>query len=280
MKFENEKDVKSIYRETRKLLKIKSGGPPKTFLKDGRLIRSPLKLAAIQLEFYNNKIQALMRSLPATQGDPLRYLRVALQRWNRSSTIQSFEFREVSTLETVEMISKLGNTTACGLDEVDARAIKLVAESLTLPIKHMINVSLLDGKFANKWKIAKTIPLLKNNDMDKLSPSSYRPVALLSTISKVVERAAQVQLLNFFEKTEQINPNCHAYRQGLSTTSTLIQIMDGLYEATEERKISSLMTVDQSCAFDCVQHKLLLEKLRHVQSGRKCCGVDQELPII
>ena len=100
-----------------------------------------------------------------------------------------------------------------------------------------------------------------------------RPVALLSTISKIVERAAQVQLLEYLETTGQMNANCHAYRQGMSTTTTLIQVMDKLYGAVEDRKISEIMALDQSCTFDCVRHTLLLDKLRLYSIDEKATGL-------
>ena len=62
--------------------------------------------------------------------------------------------------------------------------------------------------------------------------------------------------------TEHLNVNCHAYRQGLSTTTTLIQIMDELYGAADDKKVSSLMATDQYSAFDCVRHELLIRKLK------------------
>ena len=199
---------------------------------------------------------------PQTQRNPLEYLELALQRWKNKQKVPVFKFREVTTQETVKMIGKLGNTTACGLDEIDAHSIKLAADSLILPIKHLVNTSLCQARFANQWKISKTIPILKDKNLDKTCPSSYRPIALLSTISKVVERAAQIQLLAHFENSGQFNPNSHGYRQGLSTTTTLIQLMDGLYTAADNKMISSLMATDQSSAFDCVRHTLLVKKLK------------------
>ena len=141
------------------------------------------------MDYFSDKIKKLMGRLPA-QDDPMIYLRMALQRWKKKDNFPGFNFREVTTSETLRMIGKLGNSTACRLDELDGHAIRLAVEILVLPIKHIINTSLTEARFANKWKISKTIPLLKNKDLNKLSPSSYRPVALLSTISKVVERAA------------------------------------------------------------------------------------------
>ena len=77
------------------------------------------------------------------------------------------------------------------------------------------------------------ILLLKASDMDRLSPVSYRPVAILPTILKLVECAAQSQLLDFLESTKQFYPSSHAYRTGHSTTTSLIEVMNRIYETVD-----------------------------------------------
>ena len=149
------------------------------------------------MEYFTSKIEKLMRILTGHYGDPLDFLRKALQRWEGEGKFPEFKFREVTTTETIKLIGKLGNTTSCGLDTIDAMSVKLATTQLTAPIKHLINTSLRNASFANKWKLAHTIPLHKDKDLDRMNPGSYRPVALLSTLSKIVERAAQIQLLDY-----------------------------------------------------------------------------------
>ena len=94
----------------------------------------------------------------------------------------------------------------------------MVASDIVLPLQKVINLSLIQKKFANKWKIANIIPLYKGKGLVRTSPSSYRPISLLPVTAKTVERAVQFQLLQFMEKTEQFNYNNHAYRNNLWTT--------------------------------------------------------------
>ena len=105
-------------------------------------------------------------------------------------------------------------------------------------------------------------PIKRQRTLAKYLPSSYRPIAILPTISKIVERAAQTQLSTHLEENGLLNPNCHAYRTNLSTTTTIIEIMEGLYTAIDNKQISQIMTIDQSSAFDCVGHSTLLKKLK------------------
>ena len=142
----------------------------------------------------------------------------------------------MTLVETAKFISSLSESTAFGHDMIDSICIKTAAYQLIRPIQHLINSSLRQSKFAQKWKFSKLSPRLKSKDCNKMSPSSYRPVAVLSTTSKLIERAAQVQLLEFFESNRLLNQSNHAYRKHLSTSTTLTEILDELHNGTEPEK--------------------------------------------
>ena len=193
--------------------------------------------------------------------DPLKYLNLAWRKWGESENIPTFNLHEITESDTVLYISKLGNTTACGMDGLDSLSVKVAEDLLKGPITHIINTSIQNSTYANKWKLSKLIPVLKSKDASKLEPASFRPVALLPTLSKLVERTIQIQLQQHFERHELFNQNCHAYRSNLSTSTAILQMVDSLYTATDANLISQLMSIDQSSAFDCVNHDILIKKL-------------------
>ena len=178
-----------------------------------------------------------------------------------------FEFRNVTLAETDKLISSLKNSQSSGHDGLDTLAFKSATSNLLIPVQHLINLSLRRGKVAHKWKFSAITPLLKSKDLDPTVNSSFRPVAVLTTTSKLIERVVQQQLLDFFENTGQMNPSSHAYRKNSSTTTTLTDILDELYQGMEDNKITSLMAVDQSSAFNCVDRDILLEKLARYNVG-------------
>ena len=147
-------------------------------------------------------------------------------------------------------MANLTNSVSFGHDELDSLTIKLILPQILIPLNHLINESLSQSTFAMKWKLAKVLPLLKEKDSNRLDPAQYRPISLLPTIGKIVERAAQTQLLEFLENTCQLNGSSHAYRSGLSTTTTLAEICENIYRGVEDREISEIMTLDQSAAFN------------------------------
>ena len=77
-----------------------------------------------------------------------------------------------------------------------------------------------------------------------------------------MERAVQDQMLEFMTSSKQLNRNHNAYLRGHSTTTTLLQLTDDIYTANDENMITVLATIDESCAFDCVNHLLLLQKMK------------------
>ena len=170
-------------------------------------------------------------------------------------------------METFVIISSMAESTALGHDDIDPVAIKLVGKYLINPLQRIINYSLSKGKFIQRWKFAKVTPRLKSKDLDATSTSSYRPVSVLMMTSKIVERAAQCQLMKFMEDSRQLNPSGHAYRKNMSTMTTLMEIIDEIHQGVEEKKMASIMQVDQSAAFDSVDHFLLLQKLELYNVG-------------
>ena len=143
------------------------------------------------------------------------------------------------------------NSLAYGNDEIDSITIKSAAAIIALSVTYIINLSLGTGIFLPKWKIARTIPLLKSKDADANNPCSFRPVAQLGVISKLAEKCVQIQLLEFLEETCQLNTSHHAYRKLLSTSTAIRQITDRIGQAIDNNEIAATMGVDQSAAFDC-----------------------------
>ena len=127
-----------------------------------------------------------------------------------------------------------------------------------------------------KWKISGLMPRLKRSEMDRYVTSLYWPVAVLPTISKLLERVAQQQLLKFFDMIGQFNTSCHTYHKNLSMMTTLMDILDNIYQGAEENKFTSMMTVVQYAAFDCLDRKLLLEKLHKYNLSNQALGWIEE----
>ena len=132
-------------------------------------------------QFFLDKIKRLRSSIPAVQKDLLK------NREAMSKRKYSFHLQEVTVYDVQKIISSLKNSSATGVDSIDTTTIKLSAQLIAPALTHIINLSISTSTFPTSWKYAKVIPLLKSSDADPLIPKSYRPVALLPVLSKVLE---------------------------------------------------------------------------------------------
>ena len=99
-----------------------------------------------------------------------------------------------------KIIQELKNSKACGLDGIDTQIIKMARKELVPAITHIVNLSITTRTFPQKWKTAKIVPLWKGKDAVRTNPKSYRPVALLPIVSKILERVLHEQILIHMEK--------------------------------------------------------------------------------
>ena len=270
---EDKKDSKSLFRITKDQLGWGGGGGPPTALAvEGRLLSKPSEMANILSEQFEKKTKRIKDGIPVTDIDPLKTLEKAIEKWDYSEQRVELEFREATTMEVVNIIKELSNSKTMGFDTMDSFSLKLVAVTVSNPIRHIVNRSISSHTFSNKWKLAKVIPLHKGGGTDRLSPENYRQISILSVISKITERVIQRQITEYMEETGQFNVNLHAYRNLHSTTTAALQMTNFIAEAADNHNITNAIIVDQSSAFDCVEPEILdrkLEKYKFSRNSRK-----------
>ena len=135
-------------------------------------------------------------------------------------------------------------------------------------VTHIVNISIQTSIFPDMWKFTKIVPLYKKDD--PLNAKNYRPVALIPVLSKVLERVIFLQMIQYMESNNMFHPSHHGYRSGHNTCTALIEMYDSWVEALERGELSGVMFVDLSAAFDCVDHSLLLEKMKLLGFSSAC----------
>ena len=171
------------------------------------------------------------------------------------------------TATEVETLIKLLNPNkATGPDEISNRMLKLVAKEVSIPLSILFNRSFREGSFAMNWKESSVLPLFKKGD--KSQPSNYRPISLLSNISKIQERIVFKHIYNHLLENNLLYKYQSGFLPNHSTTYQLIDIYHHVCQTFDNEQFSCMIFCDMSKAFDRVWHRGLLFKLRqHGISG-------------
>ena len=149
---------------------------------------------------------------------------------------------------------------ATGLDSIGPRLLKIAPNVLAPSITYIINRSIESGIFPCIWKNAKVNPIFKSGDKDNVN--NYRPISILPTLPKIIEKWIEKNLMLYLDKYTLLHKNQSGFRKNHSTESALILMTDTWLKAINEGKLVGSAMIDFRKAFDLVDHQLLLKKLR------------------
>ena len=135
----------------------------------------------------------------------------------------------------------------------------------------VVNHSLLTGEFPLIFKKAIVKPLLKKTSLDLENLKNYRPVSNLSFMSKVLEKVVLSQILRHVNSNKLLSDFQSAYDPYHSTETALVKVTNHLLSARNEGKISVLVLLDLSAAFDTIDHDISLHRLHNAFGFEDTC---------
>ena len=153
---------------------------------------------------------------------------------------------------------------APGIDKIPIRVIKDCLPVISPWITSIINNSLANNIFPNTWKIAEVTPIPKEGDHELAN--NNRPISLLPVLSKVCERVAHHQLTSYLTTNHRLSVHQSGNKTWHSTETSLIHSTDSILKAIDQKKVTAVILLDMSKAFDSINHNILLAKLEDVVS--------------
>ncbi len=112
--------------------------------------------------------------------------------------LQELEFNEIHQTLICDIIKSFQSKGSVDADGLSTKLLKTIALEISIPLAHIFNLSVQLGVFPKRLKRRRTLPIFKAGD--PTSRDNYRPISLLSTLSKILEKIVSVQLVNHLDR--------------------------------------------------------------------------------
>ena len=168
--------------------------------------------------------------------------------------------------DILELLLSLDVTKANGPDDISATMLKATAPTIAKGVMILFNKSIQLGEVPKEWKTSSVVPIPKGSDI--CQPNNYRPISLLSVLSKLLEKHLYKHIVRHIETAMPLSLQQWGFRSGRSTVSALLDVTYKWLQSIDKGKEVCAIFFDLRKAFDSVPHRSLLEKL-------KACGLNE-----
>jgi len=216
---------------------IKNNGP----------ITDNLGMANALNDFFVNIGTSIEKKIPATNKSFSDFL--------NDEFINRINLRPCTNEEIAYIIQQLNTGKSSGPFSIPTSLIKDYSLYLIPAITSIINKSLEEGVFPSILKSARVCPIYKKSD--KTLCENYRPISLLSNLSKIFERVMFNRIEEFLSENYIMYQHQFGFRKKYSTNHALLSIIEQIKQHLDNKTFVCGIFVDLEKAFDTVNHKII-----------------------
>ena len=253
-------DTKKFWKTIKPYFSNKGLNSNKIFLSEkGRLIKDPVAIATTMNDYFVN----ITETIGLNQFDHLSNLfenhaSIIRIKSNLDNVSDKFDFKKVHEEEVKPEIMNLNSKKATCQGAIPAKILKQFCDSYLPIITKIINESITEETFPNELKLAEVTPVFKK--LDCMNKENYKPISLLSHMSKVFERILYNQLNDFMK--DKLSNILNGFRKGHSAQHSLLIMIEKWKRALDENMKVGAIFMDLSKAFNTLNHRRLLAKLK------------------
>ena len=171
-----------------------------------------------------------------------------------------------------KVITNLESSKASGPDYIPVVVLKNCEPELSYILVKLFNMCLNESCFPDSWKVSSVVSVFKNVG-ERSAAKNYRPVSLLSVVSKVFEKLVNDRTVDYLENCGLFSDFQYSFRSSQSTANLLTVVSDRIARAFNRSGATRAVALDISKAFEIVWHAGLLRKLKSYEISGQIFGL-------
>lgn len=188
----------------------------------------------------------------------------------RNNSISRFSFKAVSASDVIKSLKTL-KSNATGVDGINLNVLNLCIPLLNDHVQHIFNYCIENSVYPSVWKSALITPIPKITRPEMLK--DLRPISIIPSMGKVFEGILESQLRDYVNTANILPAFQSGFRRHHSCASALTTIVDDILSASDEGKLTLLILLDFSKAFDTINHKILVHILESIGMSDAASGL-------
>lgn len=252
----NSKDPKTLWKCINTLNPKYFASPSSLKKDDGTTLTDPSDVANKFNDFFTSCVENL-RGKSTDKPANFKTLRSFVE--SKLPHDMNFKIQPVNMNALYGELCSLNVNKSSGIDTISPRILRISAPAIVSSLTYIFNRIIDSGKFPTLFKNAKVTPIYKKGD--KTEATNYRPISVLPTLSKLIEKHVSKQFYKYLSEFNLLHPSQSGFRPIHSCQTALTNITDKWLQEMNEGNINRVIFLDLKKAFDVVDHSLLCQKL-------------------
>ena len=170
--------------------------------------------------------------------------------------------------EVEKLISSIPKKKSSGHDEINNIILKELISYISVPLATIFNNSISNGVFLNLMKFGEIVPLYKGKSKDEVE--NYRPISLLMTTSKLLEKVIYNRVYQFLNQTGQLYQSQYGFRKNHTCHHAVGELISEIVKHLQKGNYTACLLLNLSKAFDTLQRSVIFAKLERYGLRGNC----------
>jgi hypothetical protein len=249
----NPKKIWNLLNEISGVKKASNGSNIPYIEVNGNTINSPQDIANEFNSFFVTAGKNISDSVPLSNRTPESYFP------HTDEPPPEFNLGNINAQHVRDIVKSFSSKQSADIDGLSLKLLKFVSNEVCIPLAHIFDLSFTTGIFPSKLKTNRTVPIFKAGDPSACD--NYRPISLIPTLSKILEKIVAINLTNHLQLNNLLHRNQFGFQRNTSTEHNLLKVFNFIGDSLNRGNYCVGVFLDLRKAFDTCSHEILLKKL-------------------